>query len=117
MTAMMCLLSTTFIFTACSDDEDETTNIVTYVAETGEDGISGNMFAITDYTSAISSVTGNNWREADNEVITACNAVFNSHRENYPDMRGTINIVKYRGTTSSPDEELKGMIIKTYIYQ
>lgn len=108
--ALFCLLTG---FSSCSS-EDDSSNYVYYIAD-GTLSSTGNLsalFAIGEYNSAIEEVTGQTYREADKEVIAACDAVYASHKAKYNNVKGEVTITKKWLNESS-----KGSVIKTYTYE
>ncbi len=102
--------------TACSsDDNDESKSIIYYRASGRIGGSSLNdLYVITDYTTAINSVVGEEGYTKvakDPEVIAACDKVREEHRTTHPTAEGTVTITKYQGI----DDE-KGTVLKTYEY-
>ena len=113
----------TFAFAACSSDEDETIRVYTYEASgslsgSGDDA-SAAFTGLVDYTKAIETVVGGSYTfsEMDNEVVSACDAVYKKHLAEHPSLKGTIEIRKTVGNTSSPDETLPATVLKTYKYE
>lgn len=92
-------------------------NIITYQAFGTLSGDLSSLLAVPAYSEAIRKVIGESiTSEKDNEVIAACDAVYEDHRKNHPAWKGTIEIHKIRGTSSST-ETLPSTVIKTYKYE
>ena len=110
---LCCVVLAAAVFTSCSDDDDDITkNYVIYTAE----GVTNELFAITDYTAAISNAVPSG-KDDDAAVITACDKVYSSHKASKPNLTGEVRIMKYRGLMSSPDEEQKPeKTVKVYKY-
>lgn len=113
MTAMVCMCLLT-VFSSCSDDDDPTSNYVYYIADgtLSSTGSLGALFAIAEYNSAIEEVTGEEYKEADSQVIAACDAVYVSHRSKYSNMKGEVTITK-----KWLKDDKKSTVIKTYKYE
>ncbi len=117
--ALICMTMTCVVFTACNKDNDETTSIVYYRAY-GNAGAFGadisetlsNLECLGDYTAAIGSVAKDyDTVSKDNEVIAACDKVYNTHRTEHPSWKGTITVYKYRGIDGN-----NRSVLKTYEY-
>lgn len=121
--AMTLVAVLAFGFVACSSDSDKTIRVYTYEASGSLSGNGNDASAaftgLVDYTKAIETVIGGSYTfsEMDNEVVSACDAVFKKHLAEHPSLRGTIEIRKTVGTTSSSDETLPATILKTYKYE
>lgn len=108
------LLSLLTGFSSCSSDDDPTSNYVYYIADgtVSSTGDFGALFAIAEYNSAIKEVMGDEYKEADSEIIAACDAVYASHRSKYSNVKGEVTITKrWLGDDS------KSTVIKTYKYE
>ncbi len=118
--SLICMTMTCVTFAACSSENDETANIIRYGAN-GSISAAGSNFsetfsgslARTDYTTAIDSVVGGIYctSSKDNEVIAACDKVYENHRTKHPSLKGSITITKYRGLNNDT-----GTVLKTYQY-
>lgn len=110
-TLLVCLLTS---FSSCSSDDDPSADYVYYIADgtLSSTGSLGALFAIGEYNSAIEKVTGDGYKEADSQVIAACDAVYASHRAKYSNMKGEVTITKRWLMDDS-----KSTVIKTYKYE
>lgn len=114
-------MTMTFNLTSCSDDDDDNSNVIVYTAKGNISASSnealGALLGISDYTSAITKVLGNSYTmtEKDNKVISACDAVFNSHRTNHPTWKGKVEIEK--DEVDSSGGIVSSVVIKTYLYE
>lgn len=118
--ALVCMMTVTFSFTSCSDDDEDLT-IITYVAEGSLVDSSGSMMgvftAIPEYTEAIDKVMGGLYLTTakDSEVIKACDAVYQRQRTAYPTLKGYVEI--HRGESSTEGATATSKVIKTYKYE
>lgn len=119
---VVCTMTMAFNFTACSEDDDiSPITIITYRANGSISASSSDafeaLFAITDYTDAITKVLGNNYTttERDKDVVSACDAVYQNHRTKHPTWKGYIEIEKSKVGHSG--EILSSEIIKSYNYE
>ncbi len=117
--ALICMTITCVAFAACSTDEDESKTLIFYSAE-GNIGYVGSdtsesfqsAFAIANFNTAIKNVTGDySTTSKDKEVIAACDKLYESQRANHPAWKGSVQILKYMGTSDKT-----GTVIKTYQY-
>ena len=121
----VCALLMTVGVTSCSDDDNNIPTMIGYEASGtmgGSGSIEDTTAAITapfDYTKAIHSVIGGDYvdHECDDVVIAACDAVFERHRAEYPNLKGEIEIRRYDATPNATGEATDVVVIKTYIYE
>ncbi len=117
---IVCTMIMTLNLTSCSKDDDVST-IITYTAKgtmsSSSDDAFGAMFAISDYTEAITKGLGSYYfdTEKDTEVISVCDVVYQRHRKNHPNWNGHIEIEKTK--TDSSGKVVMNTIIKTYKYE
>ena len=123
---ILVLLSSVIMIAAissCKEKEEVTT--ITY-------GVTGSLQSssqdiasqpsITDYTEAIQEVLGGYYatKEMDAEVVEACDKVYASHKSMIEttgiSVKGSLELRKTVGSATSPDEELKYTVLKTYNY-
>lgn len=85
-TVLCCVMIST-MFTSCGKDEVESNEYYYYRANGSLDGTNsgiGTMFMISDYTTAIQSVVGDQLTKKDDaNVIKACDAVYAAHQAKY----------------------------------
>lgn len=121
---LVCALVTLIGVSACSDDDEGTTYVYTYTAG-GEVSSSGSiegglsaLTAITDYTAAIQQAIGGSYatEPCDEKVITACEAVYMTHRANHPEWVGEIHISRGQYDLST-GETSSSTTIQTYTYE
>lgn len=122
---ILVLLSSVIMIAAISSCKKEEVTTITY-------GVSGSLQSssqdiasqpsITDYTEAIQEVLGGYYatKEMDAEVIEACDKVYASHKSMIEttgiSVKGSLELRKTVGSATSPDEELKYTVLKTYNY-
>lgn len=120
----MCVLAMPFAVSSCSEEEELT--IISYAASGNISAMGSSIddameatFAVAEYNEAIQGVVKNAYatRVMDDEVIAACDAVFEEQHTNHPNWHGSVEVRKYEGIASSPDEELSYTVIKTYSYE
>lgn len=118
--ALICMTMTCVAFAACSSENDETANIIYYRADGNVGAVGSDFsetfssnFAVAEYNTAIESVAKNyDTVSKDNEVIAACDKVFDSHRTNHPSWKGSVTITKYQGVDNKTSK-----VLKTYTYE
>ena len=85
--AVLCCVMISTAFTSCSKDDVESSEFYYYRANGSLDGSNsgiGTMFMISDYTTAIQSVVGDQLTKKDDQnVIKACDAVYAAHQAKY----------------------------------
>lgn len=117
--AIVTIIMATCLSSCVKENEDF---LYSYVAEgnvfsSGDlsDGI-GALFAIGEYTEAINKVVkdGYTTEEKDDEVIAACEKVYQSQRAKYPKMAGEVSIKKTKFNTSG--EAVDKSIIKNFTF-
>lgn len=115
--ALICMTLVCVSFPACSSDNDESTSIISYVAEGSVSGEGNDAFpalaALASYTLAIEKAIGGSYctSSKDAEVIAACDKVYETQRATYTSWKGTITISKHQGNDKS------GTVIKTYKFE
>ena len=118
-----CALTLVLNVTACSDDDENEVIVYAYAASIKttvnssiEEGLS--ILAVADYTAAINQVVGERilTEPCDEEVIAACDEVYNTHRAEHPNWKGEISINRTQSTITS-DEDAPSTVIKTYKYE
>ena len=117
---VVCTMTMALNFTACSEDDDVST-IITYsakgnISDSSSDAL-GAMFAIADYTEAITKELGSYHfnTEKDNEVISICDVVYQNHRTNHPTWKGIVEIEK--SEVGASGDVISSTVIKTYKYE
>ena len=115
LAAVVCCVMISTVFTSCSKDDSDSSNLYYYRANgdiTGTGGFGG-LFVITDYTTAIESVVGDGFtNQEDQKVIQACDAVYAKHKAEYgTTVSGTVVINRHK---LGDDNDVK--IIKEYQY-
>lgn len=120
LAALMCVAVMAIGLTACSEEEGEGIQIIVYTSEPtigimGDTGLEILMAVIDDYDKALKQAMGGDYcmSDKDEEVIAACDKVFQSHQSKYSQIEGTMDIRK----TSSSSPSSEGTIIKTYTYE
>ena len=113
--AIVCMMVMALSFNSCSNDDDDNEKSIYYIAE---GSITGSLFAISDYTTAIKSVfggtTNGSYTAKDTEVIAACDAVYQKHKTDHPTWKGQIKIKK--AYADKMGEIITSSYIKTYDY-
>lgn len=101
-------------FSSCCDDDDPMSDYVYYMADCtlSSTGSIGPLFVIAEYTSAIEEVMGEEYKEADSQVIAACDAVYAFQRAKYSNVKGEVTITK-----KWLKNDKKSTVIKTYKYE
>ena len=115
LAAVVCCAMISTVFTSCSKDDSDSSNLYYYRANgdiTGTGGFGG-LFVITDYTTAIESVVGDGFtNQEDQKVIQACDAVYAKHKAEYgTTVSGTVVINRHK---LGDDNDVK--VIKEYKY-
>lgn len=118
-----CALTLVLNVTACSDDDENEVilygyNVSVNVMNMGSINDGFSIIAIADYQAAINQVVGERilTEPCDEEVIAACDEVYNTHRAEYPNWKGEISINRTQSTITS-DEDAPSTVIKTYKYE
>ncbi len=117
---VVCTMTMALNFTACSEDDDVST-IITYTAKGNISDSSSAaleaMFAIAEYNEAITKELGNYYFDTakDNEVISICDVVYQSHRTNHPTWKGYVEIEK--SEVGASGDVISSTVIKTYKYE
>ena len=121
------LLSSVIMIAALSScEEKENVTTITYGVvgslQSSSHDITASQPSITDYTEAIQEVLGGYYatKEMDAEVVEACDKVYASHKSMIEtagiSVKGSLELRKTVGSATSPDEELKYTVLKTYNY-
>lgn len=105
-------------FTSCSEEDEPGLYVYTAtgsLSASGSDAFNA-LLGIAEYTEAIKNTLGDNYTTTskDDEVIAACDAVFENHKTNHPSWTGKVDIRKSKVNVSG--EANVGEIIKTYNY-
>lgn len=118
MAALMCVVVMAVGLASCSEEKNEM-QLIMYTSDPvigvmGDGGLEIIMAVIDDYDTALKQVMGGDYctTNKDEEVIAACDKIFQSHQSKYPQVEGTMSIRKIV-SSSEPSE---GTIIKTYTY-
>ena len=116
LAAVLCCAMISTAFTSCGKDDVESDEYYYYRANGQLEGTNlglGSMFLISDYTTAIQSVVGDQLtKKNDQAVIKACDAVYATHQAKYgTDVSGKVWI--YRKKLGDDNSETT---IKEYKY-
>ena len=105
-------------FTSCSEEDEP--GLIVYTATgnltaSGADAFDA-LYGIAEYNEAIKNTLGENYTSSnkDNEVIAACDAVYEMHQSKHPSWTGKVEIKKSK--LSILGETTTGEVIKTYNY-
>ena len=98
LAAVLCCAMISTVFTSCSKSDDEP-DLYYYQASGNISAVNagmGGLFIITDYTTAIQQAVGTgSTTQNDQKVISACDAVYSSHKAEYgTSISGTVKIVR-----------------------
>ena len=119
-----CIAATALTFTSCRTEESGIA-IITYSAsgDISASGSGGNildaLFVITEYNSAIKTCYDSeifSSKEIDAQIISVCDKVYQTHKENAVNATGYVEIKKTVGASSVPDADLPSKTIKRYEY-
>ena len=114
LAAVICCAMISTVFTSCSKSDDGT-DLYYYQASGNITAVNtgmGGMFVVTDYTTAIEKAVGTGaTAQNDQKVISACDAVYASHKAEYGSgLSGTVRIVRTKVDNNS------NTTIKEYTY-
>lgn len=119
--ASVAMFATACILLNSCNTEDETVTVYAYAADgqiSAVDDMSASM-AIPYFNTEIEKVLdGVNYSptEKDNEVIAACNALYETLKQEHPAWGGEVRIIKYISTSGTDPEIDKGTTLKTYTF-
>lgn len=108
------------LLTSCNTKEEKT-YIYTYVADgqvSASDDPSSAM-AIPIFNEEIEELLGGasySLTEKDDEVIAACDALYETLKPEHPKWKGEVKILKYISDAGTDAESIKGTTIKTYSF-
>lgn len=105
-------------FTSCSEEDELGLYVYTATGNltaSGADAFDA-LYGIAEYNEAIKNTLGENYTSSnkDNEVIAACDAVYEMHQSKHPSWTGKVEIRKSNVIVSGEATFIK--VIKTYNY-
>lgn len=126
LSVLVMVVTASFLFVSCSKEEQGSEVMISYyhvddLTFTGSfvDGMDMIANAMSDYSKAIEGVLGGTYtdKEMDEEVMTACDAVYEKHKADYPKLKGTVIIIRNKTDLSVSDNKPVEETIKTYKYE
>ena len=105
-------------FTSCSEEDEPGLYVYTAtgsLSASGSDAFNA-LLGIAEYTEAIKNTLGDNYTTTskDDEVIAACDAVYEMHQSKHPSWTGKVEIRKSNVIVSGEATFIK--VIKTFDY-